>query len=104
MICQAGDTALPTPATAFSWGLPFRRESASQSSFAPAKTPPSARLPNAWPCGRRRPNSAVAFATSGLMITRVIMLLVLFVLLVNIVLHRPLLESFLFSVALAVGM
>jgi P-type Mg2+ transporter len=40
----------------------------------------------------------------GLMITRVIMLLVLFVLLVNIALHRPLLESFLFSVALAVGM
>ena len=39
----------------------------------------------------------------GLMITRVIMLLVLFVLLVNIVLHRPVLESFLFSVALAVG-
>ena len=36
----------------------------------------------------------------GLMITRVIMLLVLFVLLVNIVFHRPLLESFLFSVAL----
>jgi len=40
----------------------------------------------------------------GLMITRVIMLLVLFVLLVNVILHRPLLESFLFSVALAVGM
>jgi Mg2+-importing ATPase len=40
----------------------------------------------------------------GVMITWVIMLLVLFVLLVNIVLHRPLLESFLFSVALAVGM
>jgi Mg2+-importing ATPase len=40
----------------------------------------------------------------GLMITRVIMALVLFVLLVNILLHRPLLESFLFSVALAVGM
>src|ERR1022692_2092586 len=40
----------------------------------------------------------------GLMITRVIMLLVLFVLLVNLVLHRPFLESFLFSVALAVGM
>ena len=40
----------------------------------------------------------------GLMITRVIMLLVLFVLLVNIVLHRPVLESFLFSIALAVGM
>ena len=40
----------------------------------------------------------------GLMITRVIMLLVLFVLLVNMLFHRPLLESFLFSVALAVGM
>jgi Mg2+-importing ATPase len=40
----------------------------------------------------------------GLMITRVIMLLVLFVLMVNIALHRPLLESFLFSIALAVGM
>jgi P-type Mg2+ transporter len=40
----------------------------------------------------------------GAMITRVILLLVLFVLLVNIVLHRPLLEAFLFSVALAVGM
>jgi Mg2+-importing ATPase len=40
----------------------------------------------------------------GLMITRVMMLLVLFVLMVNLLLHRPLLESFLFSVALAVGM
>jgi Mg2+-importing ATPase len=38
------------------------------------------------------------------MITWITMLLVLFVLLVNIILHRPLLESFLFSVALAVGM
>jgi Mg2+-importing ATPase len=40
----------------------------------------------------------------GLMITRVIMLLVLFVLLVNVLLHRSVLESFLFSIALAVGM
>src|ERR1019366_3778081 len=40
----------------------------------------------------------------GLMITRVIMLLVLFVLLVNILLHRPFMESFLFAIALAVGM
>ena len=40
----------------------------------------------------------------GLMITKVIMALVLFVLLVNVVLHRPPLESFLFAVALAVGM
>ena len=40
----------------------------------------------------------------GLMLTRVIMALVLFVLMVNVVLHRPPLESFLFSVALAVGL
>jgi len=40
----------------------------------------------------------------GTMITWITMLLVLFVLLVNILLHRRLLESFLFSVALAVGM
>ncbi len=40
----------------------------------------------------------------GLMLTRLILLLVLFVLLVNIVFHRSVLESFLFSVALAVGM
>jgi len=40
----------------------------------------------------------------GMMLTWVTILLVLFVLLVNIVFHRPVLESFLFSVALAVGM
>ena len=40
----------------------------------------------------------------GTMLTWVTLLLVLFVLLVNIVFHRPVLESFLFAVALAVGM
>jgi Mg2+-importing ATPase len=40
----------------------------------------------------------------GLMIVRVTLLLVLFVLLVNVLLHRPLLDSFLFAVALAVGL
>jgi P-type Mg2+ transporter len=40
----------------------------------------------------------------GMMLTWVTILLVLFVLLVNIIFHRPVLESFLFSVALAVGM
>lgn len=40
----------------------------------------------------------------GLMLTGVIMALVLFVLLVNIVFHRPMLESLLFSIALAVGL
>jgi len=40
----------------------------------------------------------------GIMLTWVTMSLVLFVLLVNILFHRPVLGSFLFSVALAVGM
>lgn len=40
----------------------------------------------------------------GIMLTWVTMFLVLFVMLVNIVFHRPVLESFLFAVALAVGM
>ncbi len=55
---------------------------------------------------RRPPESEFArgIRQFGLMITRVTMLLVLFVLLVNLALHRPALESFLFSVALAVGM
>jgi P-type Mg2+ transporter len=40
----------------------------------------------------------------GMMLTWVTVLLVLFVLLVNIIFHRPVLESFLFAIALAVGM
>jgi Mg2+-importing ATPase len=40
----------------------------------------------------------------GMLIMRLTLLLVLFTLLVNVVLHRPLLESFLFAVALAVGL
>jgi Mg2+-importing ATPase len=40
----------------------------------------------------------------GLLIVRLTMLLVLFVLLVNILFERPLLESFLFALALAVGL
>ena len=40
----------------------------------------------------------------GLMIVRLTTLLVLFTLLVNVAFHRPLLESFLFAVALAVGL
>ncbi|MBW4047858.1 MAG: magnesium-translocating P-type ATPase, partial [Proteobacteria bacterium] len=40
----------------------------------------------------------------GILIMRLTLGLVLFVLLVNIALHRPLLESFLFAVALAVGL
>ncbi len=55
----------------------------------------------------RRP-PATAFETGtqrfGLLIMRLTILLVLFVLLVNTLLHKPWLESFLFAVALAVGL
>ena len=40
----------------------------------------------------------------GMLILRMTVLLVLFVLLVNLLFHRPLLESFLFALALAVGL
>ena len=40
----------------------------------------------------------------GMLIVRLTELLVLFVLLINLMFHRPLLESFLFAVALAVGL
>ncbi|QDL54968.1 magnesium-translocating P-type ATPase [Rhodoferax aquaticus] len=51
--------------------------------------------PTAFEIGTRR---------FGLLIMRLTFLLVLFTLLVNVALHRPLLESFLFAVALAVGL
>ena len=40
----------------------------------------------------------------GLLIVRLTILLVLFVLLINLLFHRPILESFLFALALAVGL
>ncbi len=56
----------------------------------------------------RREPPPTAFATGlhdfGLLILRLTILLVLFVLLVNLLFHRPLLESFLFALALAVGL
>jgi Mg2+-importing ATPase len=55
---------------------------------------------------RRPPPAALERGTHefGMMIVRLTMLLVLFVLLVNLSFHRPLLQSFLFSLALAVGL
>ncbi len=47
---------------------------------------------------------AIGIQKFGLMILQVTVLLVLFVLLVNLLFHRPLLESFLFALALAVGL
>jgi Mg2+-importing ATPase len=55
---------------------------------------------------RRPPPTAFEVGTHrfGLLIMRLTILLVLFVLLVNALLHKPWLESFLFAVALAVGL
>jgi Mg2+-importing ATPase len=54
------------------------------------------------------PPPATAFTKGarqfGMMILKLTVLLVLFVVLVNAIFHRPLLESFLFAVALAVGL
>jgi len=56
--------------------------------------------------GRRKDLTAFELGTRrfGLMIMRLTFFLVLFVLLVNALFHRPLLESLLFAVALAVGL
>jgi Mg2+-importing ATPase len=51
--------------------------------------------PTAFELGTRR---------FGMLIMRVTVLMVLFVLMVNIVMHKPMLESFLFAIALAVGL
>lgn len=55
---------------------------------------------------RTPPPSALEQGTHrfGMLIVRLTEILVLFVLLINLLLHRPLLESFLFAVALAVGL
>ncbi len=54
----------------------------------------------------RAPPSAFELGTQsfGMLIMRLTVLLVLFVFLVNAIAHRPLLESFLFAIALAVGL
>ena len=55
-----------------------------------------------------RPAPVTSFETGtrrfGMMIMRITVLMVLFVLLVNLLFHKPWLESFLFAVALAVGL
>jgi Mg2+-importing ATPase len=47
---------------------------------------------------------AIGIKDFGMMIVRATIFLVLFVLLINLLFHRPLLESFLFALALAVGL
>ena len=55
-----------------------------------------------------RPSEPTSFEAGtrrfGMMIMRLTMLMVMFVLLVNVFFHKPLLDSFLFAVALAVGL
>ena len=55
---------------------------------------------------KKRPASAFELGTHafGMLILRLTVLLVMFVLLVNVVFERPILESFLFALALAVGL
>jgi Mg2+-importing ATPase len=56
--------------------------------------------------GREPPPTAFALGLRdfSMLIVRLTVLLVLFVLLINLLFHRPLLESFLFALALAVGL
>lgn len=56
--------------------------------------------------GARPPPGALEQGTRnfGMLILRLTILLVLFILLVNVVLHRPMLQSFLFALAIAVGL
>ncbi len=58
--------------------------------------------------GLRKPPPPTAFALGiqkfGMMIVKATAFLVLFVVLINLLFHRPLIESFLFAVALAVGL
>jgi P-type Mg2+ transporter len=56
--------------------------------------------------GRQPPPGALEQGTRnfGMLILRVTVLLVLFILFVNVLLHRPILESFLFALAIAVGL
>ena len=58
------------------------------------------------PCGRYRRPLALEQGTHrfGMLIVRLTGILVFFVLLINLSFHRPVLESFLFAVALAVGL
>ena len=91
-------------ATAFSWAPPFRQELAQRSLFARAENTAFGEIAQRLVMRPPETEFGRGIRHFGMMITRVIMLMVLFVLLVNIAFHRPVLESFLFSVALAVGM
>jgi len=63
---QRGHTPLPTPATASSWGLPCKTGIGTAVIVSHGQGHGLRRhRPTAWLRGRRRPNSAAAYATSG---------------------------------------
>ena len=95
---------MPTRATAFSWALHVQTGIGTAVIVCTGKDTALGEI--AQRLAMRPPETEFGRGIRhfGMMLTRVIMVLVLFVLLVNIILHRPVLESFLFSVALAVGM
>ncbi len=54
--------------------------------------------------GRRRPSSSAACGKFGTLIMRTVFFLVLFILIVRVAMHKDAFESFVFAVALAVGL
>jgi len=64
----------------------------------------SARFPKGWRSGRLRQNLSVVSGDSATSSWKVTLLLVIIIFAVNVYLARPVLDSFLFSLALAVGL
>ena len=60
--------------------------------------------PEGCPIRPVKPISNAAFTEFGYLLTRIMTIIVLFVLTVNLLLQRPLIDSLLFAVALAVGL
>lgn len=104
MIFQRGNTASPTPATVFSLGTAVQTGIGTAVIVCTARDTAFGEIAQLLAMRPVETEFDRGTRHFGLMITRVVMLLVLFVLLGNLVLHRPLLESFLFSVSVAVGM
>ena len=92
-----------TPAIAFSWALRYRPGSAVRS-LCTGRDTACGEIANRLAMRPPETEFARGIRHFGIIFTRITIVLVLFVMLVNIIFHRPLLESFLFFVALAVGM
>ena len=73
-------------------------------SFAPAGIPNSGGSPDHFGSGRLRLGFERGIRRFGYLLLEVTLLLVLAIFAINVALHRPVLDSFLFSVAIAVGL